>query len=281
MTVFADAAPTHDAVQENIREIDEDTEKISYMVANEVLYARSGFSTGKGDVQASHYLVLDPKSLGHVRDSADKTNTVQEIVDNPNLLLALEYQTLSFENAAVKVIHLKATTQYKDNVTKKKDGQSFISIKAAFDKSMLWNLNDATLHAIVNRFENDPEFYKAPQSVEVPQLVSKIKKAIKDELPEKEIFKGIAHWEESPLGKDKGGKPRNATTTLTYADPPRSKRVRELYEEIEAKDAELKRLKGIVSSCAVHESGEVHITLNLKNSKVLATEHTAIVVGTA
>ena len=62
---------------------------------------------------------------------------------------------------------------------------------------MLWNLNDATLSAIVNRIEKDPEFYEPPQSVDVPQLLSKIKRR---SMPN---FQAKKSSRESPIGKSR------------------------------------------------------------------------------
>ena len=122
MTVFADAAQSHDAVQENIREIDEDPKETNFhgsersAVHSQRILHRQIRRAGVSLPGSRSEIGSDTSATAPTKRTRFKKSS-----DNPNLLLALEYQTLSFENAAVKVIHLKATTQYKDNVVKKKN----------------------------------------------------------------------------------------------------------------------------------------------------------------
>jgi hypothetical protein len=284
MTVFVNASPSskkHDG-ELSIRDMEKGESKHSVLFTKDVVFERFALPKGKTGMiaEASHWLVVNKQQLGEIRNCNTKNDTnrvISAVVDDANVLRALEIQKVVFPgedgtNVKMPIIHLKAVTQAKDQAVK--EGKQ-LAVRARFDKAMLWNLNNATLEAIAQRIENDEGFYNVADAGDAAFMHSKISAATSYNLEDinTESIEGWSKTTEFGEASAKGG------TNYSYADAPMSKRMREVHDELDAAGQELKKMRSLISSMSTLPSGEIAFTLNIKNAKCTATDHSVMVVG--
>ena len=279
----------------NMRPISEGQEHVLFTQNGTFVRTAPVKPKSKNTIVATHWVEASKALLGEIRccnTKNDPKRPIAELVDNPHILHALEIEDLKWSEdggtCTEKLVHLKAATAFKDRKTK--DSNEELSMRARFDPAMLWPLNAATLSAIATRIDDNPEFYESISSVDVSELMPRVYNAIKTVVEESQdtVIVGnptLDGWkpttEFGDVDKKGAAQVGKKYSTFTHADPPMSKRLREIHDDIAAKDDELKRIKTLVSDIKTTKSGETCITLNIKNAKCVTTDGTVVVVGNA